>query len=1048
MPRPLRYAFALFCLTTAALTTSADAQTVITGTVTDAETGAALPGVNVVVGTPPRGTSTDVDGAYQLTVPAGADSLVFSFIGYQRLAVAIGGRTQIDVALTPGTVLGDVVVTALGIERQERELGYAIQRIDAADISETDAGNLVAGLSGRIAGAQVTDTGGAPGQGARIILRGITSLETGGDNQPLFIVDGIPIDNSTNTGAEGFDSRGFSNRAVDINPNDVESISVLKGASATALYGLRAANGAVIITTKSGRAGAPRVNITSSVSGDVANRLPQTQSTYAQGYIGEFDAGSFYCCWGPTVEDARAIDPSLQTYNSYEQAYETGLTLDNNVSFSGGNERTTFYGSLSNLTSDGILPFSDWSRTSVRLSGALRPSSSVRFGGSLNYVNSGGDRVFADRFNERLAYWASTVDVTNYINENGTMRGYRGADGTAGTTPIYDARYATYTDDVNRLIGTVSLDVTPADWLSVSYRAGVDTYGDNRFQTTRGPLGFENENALSSTGDVGETRIFSRDLTSTFSVTARHDFGKVGAEFLVGNDVFDRYSDQVFTFGSDLAIPDLFRFSNVRELSSSFFIRQQRLVGLYGDLKLDYDDTVYLEVTGRNDWSSTLPVADRSFFYPSVSLGYVFTEHLNPGDVFDYGKLRFSLAEVGKDTEPYRLSRTYGSPSVFPLNGQTGFTLDSVLGSADLVPERTTSFEAGTDLRFFNGRGRLDATYYTATSRDQIINVPISNATGFSRIVLNAGSIRNEGLELQLGAALIETQSLGWDVTLNFGTNRNTVVSIREGIDEIQLGSQYGYSGSTATLRLIPGQPYGAIYGRSFARYYAPGEEDDGITLNEDAPLLIGSDGFPIIDTTPRMLGNMTPNWTGGLLNRLRFRSFELTALLDASIGGQKYSQYHNFLVALGASETTLDRDETRVFEGVTADGQPNTTEVYIGQGDYDTNGDGVISDNEEYGAGYYRNIYRGSTEAAVFDASYLKLRNLSLAFTIPTRYVAQLGVGRARLVGAANNIILWTPYPYLDPEVTSSGTGNAQGFSGLAHPGVTSYTLTLELGL
>ena len=1039
MDRVFRYALP-FCLALFVAATTASAQTAISGTVTDAETGDPLAGVNVIVGNPPVGTSTDIAGFYEITAPAGADSLVFSFIGYERLAVAIGGRTEIDVALASGAVLGDVVVTALGIERQERELGYAVQRIDAADLPETESGNIVAALSGRVAGAQVTDAGGAPGQGARIILRGVTSLEPDGDNQPLFVVDGIPIDNSTNSGAEGFDSRGFSNRAVDLNPNDIESINVLKGASATALYGLRAANGAIIITTKSGRTGAPRINVTSSVSAEQVNRFPDLQQVYAQGFGGVYDPNSFWTAWGATVESARATNPDLQIYNNFENAYQTGATLDNNISFSGGTDQATFYGSLSNLTSDGVLPFSDWGRTSVRLSGALRPSSVVQFGGTLNYVNSGGDRVFADRFNERLIYWAQTVDVNDYINENGTMRGYYGTDFTSGTSPLYDARYATYTDDVNRLIGSLNLDVTPADWLSVSYRGGVDTYGDNRFQTTRGPLGFEGENALSSTGNVGETRIFSRDLTSTLNATARQRFGAVGAELLVGNDIFDRYSDQLFTFGSDLAIPDLFRFNNVSQLSSSFFIRQQRLVGLYSALKLDYDETVYLELTGRNDWSSTLPEAERSFFYPSASLSYVFTEQVNPGGFFDYGKLRISVAEVGKDTAPYRLSRTYAAPGAFPLNGQTGFTLDPFLGSADLKPERTRSFEVGTDFRFLGGRGRLDATYYNATSRDQIINVPISNATGFSRIVLNAGSIRNEGLELQLGGALVETPEFGWDVTLNFATNRNTVVSIRDGVDEIFLGGSFGYVGSGAELRLIPGQPYGALYGRSYQRYYAPGEEDDGITLNEDAPLLIGADGFPVIDTTPRILGNMTPDWTGGVLNRIRFRNFEISALVDASVGGDKYNQFNNFFAAFGLAEYTLDREDTTVFEGVTADGQPNAKEVFIGQG--------IGPDGVDYTAGYYRNTYRRSTENSVFDASYVKLRNISLAFTLPTRLVAPIGVGRARLVGAASNIILWTPYPDWDPEVTSSGTGNTQGFSGLAHPGVSSYTLTLELGL
>ena len=1035
----------------------------VTGTVTDAETGEPMPGVNVVAGDLLVGTSTGVDGDYRLDVPPAADSLVFSFIGYERLAVAIAGRSVISVALEPqAETFDDIVVTALGIERRERSLGYSVQEVDAADLSETEVDNLVTGLSGRVAGAQITDAGGAPGQGARIILRGITSLQDDGDNQPLFIVDGVPISNETNTGAEGFDSRGFSNRAVDLNPNDVESISVLKGASATALYGLRAANGAVIITTKRGRPGAPRVNVTSSVGAQAVNRFPETQQVYAQGFSGAYDIGSFWCCWGPSLDDLRAEGTDLQIFNNFENAYETGATLANDVSVSGGTDQATFYASLSDLRSDGVLPFSDWARTSARLSGTLRPSARASVVGTLNYVTSGGDRVFADRFNERLIYWAQTVDVRNYINENGTMIGYRGEAGTGGTNPIYDARYATYEDDVDRVIGTLNLGYDAADWLAVSYRVGVDTYTDARFQTLRGPLGFDNENALDPEGSLGETRISSRDLTSTLNVTASRQFGeKVEGELLVGNDVFDRQFDQVFTFGSDLAIPDLFRFNNVREISSDLFTRQQRLVGLYGALKLNYDETVYLEATGRNDWSSTLPVESRSFFYPSVSLGYVFTEHLGAGGLLEYGKVRVALAEVGKDTAPYRTSRTFGSPGVFPLNGQAGFTLSSALGSSDLVPERTTSFEAGADLRLFGGRLRLDATYYDATSEDQIIQVPIPNTTGFSSIVLNAGSIQNQGVEVLLNGFAVETPDLDWELTATFARNRNTVVSIREGIDEIVLGSQFGYAGSSASLRLIPGAPYGAIYGTSYARYYGPDGEPErapgeAATINEDAPLLIGADGFPVVDSTPRILGNMTPDWTGGLLNRVRFRNVEVQVLLDASVGAEKYNQFNNFFAAFGIAPYTLDREDVIVFDGVTADGQPNTKRVYLGQGGFDADGDGVIEDGQDgrpnagegFGAGYYRNTYRASTENSVMDASYLKLRNLSLAYALPAGLLAPTGIERARLRAAVSNVILWSPYDGWDPEVTSSGTGNTQGFSGLAHPGVSSYTLTLELGI
>ncbi|MDT0632809.1 SusC/RagA family TonB-linked outer membrane protein [Rubrivirga sp. S365] len=1015
----------------------------VTGTVTDAETGAPLAGVNVVAGTPPVGTSTDADGGYRLDVPAGADSLVFSFIGYERLAVAVDGRAVVDVALAPASrVFDDVVVTALGIEREERELGYSVQQIDAADLQEADTGNLVSALSGRVAGAQVIDTGGAPGQGARIILRGITSLDPNADNQPLFVVDGVPIDNSTDSGAEGFNSRGFSNRAVDLNPNDVASVNVLKGAAATTLYGVRAANGAVIVTTKRGRAGTTRVEVTSEVGAEGVNRTPEVQQVYTQGFGGAYDPTSFWCCWGAPIDEARQVTPDLQFYNNWEQAYQTGYTVENNVSVSGGTDAASFYASVGRLDNGGVLPFSDWARTSARLSGAVQPSAAFRFGGTLNYVNSGGDRVFADRFNERLVYWTPNQDVAQYIKPNGTMFGYYGSDDNVGTNALYDARFATYNDDVDRLIGSVNAGYTFAEGVDVTYRLGVDTYSDSRFETLQGPQGIAGENALDSEGEVGETRISSRDLTSTLNVSLSRRFGdKLQADLLLGNDVFGRSYDRVNVSGSDLTIPNFYTLSNARDLTTSQFVRDQRLVGLYGDLKLAYDETLYLSLTGRNDWTSTLPVESRSFFYPSLSLAYVFTETLGSSPVLEFGKVRASFSQVGKDAPPYATNVTFVSPGAFPLDGQTGFTQSGVLGSPDLKPERTTSFEAGVDLRFLGGRVGLDATYYNATSRDQIIPVPISNATGFSRFITNAGSIRNTGVELVLNAAVVETSDVGWDVTANFARNRNEVVEIREGIETIEVGRQSGYAGSTAYLRLLPDAPYGAIYGTSYARYYAPGEDADPLELDPDRPLLIGADGFPVVDRTLRILGNMTPDWIGGLLNRVRYKNVELSALIDVSFGAEKYSQFNNFFAAFGIPEYTLDREDTMVFEGTTADGQPNAQPVYLGQG--------AGPDGRDYGAGYYRNTYRASTENSVFDASYVKLRNVSLAYGLPASLVGRAGIDRARIRLAVNNVVLWSPYPYWDPEVTSAGSGsNATGFSGLAHPGVASYTLTLELGI
>ncbi len=1013
----------------------------VTGTVTD-RTGASLPGVNVVVPGTTTGTTTDAQGEYQLAVPQEADSLRFSFVGYEQQTVAINGRSVIDVQLALGVQeLEDVVVTALGIERVQRELGYSTQQIDAEELSPNDVGNIVTALSGRVAGVRVVNTGGAPGQSARIILRGVTSLDPGANNQPLFVVDGIPISNTTDVGAEGFNSRGFSNRAVDINPNDIASINVLKGAAATALYGVRAANGAVIITTKKGQPGEVQASFSSTAGIERVNRFPEIQQTYTQGFSGEYDPGSFWCCWGAPLEEARAQDSDAQIFNNWQRAYDTGYKLDNHLSLSGGSERATFYTSIEHLTNDGVMPFSDWGRTSIRLSGRLEAADNLDFSGSLNYINSGGHRVFADRFNERIVYWTVSQDITDYRKENGTMMGYYGDNDNVGTNPIYDARYSVYVDDVNRLIGNLNTNYNVTDWMRVSYRIGMDYYGDSREQHTQGPQGVPGENVLSSLGSVGQTRIFSRDITSTLNLTFSERLtDKLQADLTIGNDIFDRSYNRIFAYGQDLTIPNFYHLSNARQISNSQVIRERRLVGVYGDLKLDYDNTVYLEITGRNDWSSTLPEESRSFFYPSVSLAYVFTESFDAPEFLSFGKLRASWAQVGKDAPPYATSITFVSPGVFPLSGQTGFSRSSVLGSPDLKPERTTAIEVGANLQFFEGRLGVDASWYKSNSADQIIPVPVSNATGYATFITNAGEIENRGIELILNANVIQSQDLYWDVTLNFARNRNEVVSIREGIETIILGSQFGYAGSTAYLQLVPGASYGAIFGTSYERYYEDPESEDPLYLDEDRPLLIGEDGFPVIDRDLKIIGNMTPDWQGGILNTIGYKNFELSALIAASYGADKYSQYNNFFAAFGIATYTLNRNETVVFEGVTADGSPNTQQVWLGQGEG--------PDGREYGAGYYRNTYRASTENSVMDASYVKLRNISLTYRLPGALFQSIPFRNASLTLAAGNIILWTPYGYWDPEATTSGASNTIGFSGLAHPGVSSFTLTLDVGI
>mgnify|MGYP003108925559 FL=1 len=556
------------------------AQQTVSGIVTAKEDGAPLPGVSIVIQGTSTGVVSDIDGKYSISVPNTQAVLVFSFIGFETQRVPVGNRSTLDVSLATETSnLDEFIVTAFGISQEKKALGYAAQSINADEITKTRQPNVVNALQGQVAGVQVTNSGGAPGQSARIIIRGINSLDPSADNQPLFVVDGVPVDNSTieSNGTP----RGMSNRIADINPNDIESMSVLKGAAATALYGVRAANGAVIITTKKGKSGQIRVDFNSSLGFDNLAKLPELQDQFGQGFSGVRNDSSFWPSWGANI--AEENDPNYVYQDNWNRAFNTGMQFDNSLSVSGGNEVATFYGSFGRLDQEGIIPFSTWDRTSAKLSGTVKASEKFNFSGSFNYTNSGGNRVPHDRFLERMMYWSETTDVRDYINPDGTMKTY------GNTNPIYDARFATYEDNVNRIIGNINLNYSPTEWLTFSYRLGMDNYSDSRTEITPGPMGIDGEVPLSSTGFLEETRINSRDITSNFYITLKKQWNSDwNTSLRLGNDVFERKFDRVTATGTNFVIPGFYNLNNTTQIFASQGKSIRRLVGFYGDLMVDY----------------------------------------------------------------------------------------------------------------------------------------------------------------------------------------------------------------------------------------------------------------------------------------------------------------------------------------------------------------------------------------------------------------------------------------------------------------------------
>src|SRR4051794_3655508 len=622
----------------------------ITGTTKSSDANQPLEKVSITE----KGTNnvvvSDVNGRYSIVLSTDNAVLVFSFVGFTTQEVPVGNNSTIDLSLaTAQTNLSEVVVTALGIKREVRTLGYASQQVTSTQISQSKQSNLINALQGKVAGVTISSTGGGPGQRASILIRGINSLDPGKNSQPLFVIDGLPIDNSTfTTGTDGNRGAQMPNRISDINPEDIESVNILRGGAATALYGLRGANGVVVITTKSGQAGTLKVNFTSSYSIDNVNKIPDVQLKYTQGFSGVYDPNDFWPAWGPTVEAAKAVDPTHpdQLFNNWKRAYQTGHQYKNAIIFSGGSDKATFSSSLSHFRQDGTIPFTWYQDITARVNGQLKFSDKFRMGTAIIYANTDGNFYDADRYNEELIYWAPRWDVMDYKKPDGTQKTYGNGN------PVYYAATNKFRSKVDHVIGSVNFAYSPFKWLTASYLLGMDEYNDARTATAPGPQGIPGEipGEDNELGFVHEYRINYHQLNSNLLLTFNKTWGsKFQTTFRIGNDVLDQRKDETGAEGDELDVYNLYNLGNAKQIKLSQVKTNYRIVGAYGDLTLGYDNFLYLNLTGRNDWTSSLEAANRSFFYPSASLSYIFSQHLHAPTWMNYGKLRASLAGIGKD---------------------------------------------------------------------------------------------------------------------------------------------------------------------------------------------------------------------------------------------------------------------------------------------------------------------------------------------------------------------------------------------------------------
>jgi TonB-linked SusC/RagA family outer membrane protein len=1008
---------------------------IVAGKVTSATDGGALPGVNVTVKGAAGGTITDVQGQYSISVPQSDAILVFSFVGTQSQEIEVGNKNVINVAMRDDIKqLNEVVVTALGIEKEKRGLGYAVQDVKGEDLIQARESNVLNSLSGRVAGVQIVNSSGAVGASSRVVIRGNNSLRS--NNQPLFVVNGIPIDNSTNRN-DGYGGVDFGNAASDINPNDIESISVLKGPAASALYGARAANGVILITTKSGK-GAQGLGITFDHNStfETPLRLPDYQNEYGQGYPDSKGVPQFSYVdgaggglmdgvdesWGPRFDG----QPRSQFFgegswvaspNNVKDFFEVGRTMTNNLAISGGNERANARLSVTNMNQKGILPNTDLRRNVVNLSSNMKLNDRLSANANIIYTqnasdNRPGNGYGGENVMQQFIWFGRQVDISrlkNYENPDGTQYNW---NYNYHNNPYWILYKNTNSSNRNRVNGNVSLKYNFTDWLSLQGRIGTDVYSEMRKRvyaknTVDWPDGRFIENNINFQ-EINADFLLSATKSITSDITLSGSFG--------GNTMKSNYTDNQILVRALIA-PNLYSTQNSDGAPAvTQFATRQEINSFYGTAGFNYKNFFFLDLTGRNDWASTLPDGQNSFFYPSISSSFVFSDAFNlENSILSFGKIRGGWAKAGNYADPHRLRNLMAAGD--PFGSIPNYTVHNRLAPLDLKHETTTSTEVGTELKFFQDRLGLDVTYYRSMTYDQIIEVPVSATSGFRTRVVNAGSISNNGIEAVLNATPVQlSNGFKWDVAVNFARNRSEVVELDPSITSYRMATYWGLN-----LEARPGYPYGTFFGSGYLR------DDQG-------NIVVNANGIPRRDPVQRVLGNILPDWTGGIRNSVSYRNASLSFLVDMRKGGDIFSVTHMFGRYAGVTEETVEGREDGILV----------------PGSVVANADGSYSPNtvRATAIGYNQGLY-GTHEAHIFDGSFVKLREVVLSYNLPKSLLGktQLSGASISLVGR-NLLLLHSNIPHVDPETAFGADDLSQGFEFGALPSTRSYGVSLRVTL
>ncbi len=1017
----------------------------ITGVVTAAVDRSPLPGVTVLVKGTTNGATTDSEGRYTVQAAPGS-TLSFSFIGFTTQERAVGDDNTVDIILKENTTaLNDVVITGYNIAQDRRDLVTAVQEVKAKDIIDSRQTNVVNALQGKVAGVNITSSGGAPGEGSAIVIRGGTSLD--GDNQPLFVIDGMIMDNSSfqESTAPGGGSQfngllgrsvGTPNRAGDLNPEDIASITVLKGASAAALYGLRAANGAIVITTKKGTAGRTTLNYRTQVSVDEVNRLPKLQHEYQQGSGGVFDATTRNS-WGPRFAAGQT------QYDNLGNFFDKGYTYQNFLNMSGGSEKATFFVSASRLDQSGVTPENKYDKTTVRLSGNAQLSSKFNVTGSAQYLNSGGRRTLqgpgllttagssSGGFLLSLLNWPRNDDARNYLNADGTRRRLlppnNGIDADADN-PYWSAVYNPQTDRTNRFLGNTQLSFKLLPFLTLSHNIGTDVSNTHTISVRAvGTSQASNQN-----GGIAETVDLNRLMTATTLASLEHTFSPaLRGSLILGNTIEQSRDEAVDYTGLIFQNPTFISINNTVNRNALQRVSTRRLVGNFARLSVSVLEQLTLELQGRYDKSSTLPRPDenkvfgKGFGYGSVAAGYEFTRTLglDQSNILNYGKIRASVAEVGRDTGPYRV--------LSPLTSNTyiggGFRNDFFGSNPILKPERTRSYEAGINLQFLKNRLGLDFNYYFSRTKDQLIAPRVSQATGFILQYINGGVVTNEGQEITLNGTPIRSSSgFTWDVLANFYHNTNRTESLPSPLTVVFQSD--AFITNVHQGGAFVGRPITGIGAYDFQRVTDRNSPDFG-------KLLINpTTGYPIPGNTFTYAGNRAPRFTTQLTNTFTYKALSLSALLDFRVGGKVVNGNDLYSTITGTGARTADRYKQVVFDGVTA------------------NSDGTYTPNArpvELTQGYYQSILGAVGTPFIEDASWSRLRYLTLSYSLPASLLERTHVLKGlELNVTGRNLVLLTNYSGADPETAAAGSGVRGGGSNGFDYGNVPATRGVDMGL